>query len=100
MRTTLVAMCLFVGCANAPADDPDPELTPDEVAQLPDDVLDHQGFDLVLAAEVPEDDAATFDNTDVMETVDIPGDDTTASEPFGAYAALQGRKSRINGCGT
>ena len=88
MRKSVLALCVLVGCASAPVDDQDPQLTPDEVAQLPDDVLDHQGLDLVLAAEVPQDDAATFDNVDVMETVDIPGDDTTASDAYVAYAAL------------
>jgi hypothetical protein len=82
MTQVLVTLCLAAlvshGAGCAATDDTDPELTPDEVAALPDDAtdLDHAGLPAVLAAEPPEDDAATFDTADAAELPDVAVDDT------------------------
>jgi hypothetical protein len=87
----LVTLCLaaashLAGCA-APgpaAEVGDPELTPDEIAALPDAAeLDHDGLADAIAAEPPETDAATFDTDEAAELTDVAVDDTdeTAAAP-------------------
>ena len=80
----LVTLCLaaashLAGCA-APGPAPevsDPELTPDELAALPDAAeLDHGGLAEAIAAEPAEADAATFDTDDAAEQTDVAVEDT------------------------
>jgi hypothetical protein len=81
-----------VGCAAS--DEPsDPELTADQVAQLPDEATDpdHAALGDVLATEILEDDAAAFDNDDAAAVIDEPVDDNDETgDPAGlqAHAAL------------
>lgn len=87
----LVTLCLaaashLAGCA---ASDPapeasDPELTPDEIAVLPDAAEpDHDGLAAAIAAEPPETDAAVFDTDEATEQADVAVEDTdeTAASP-------------------
>ena len=95
----LVTLCMaaaghVVGCAGSdPAPDvTDPELTPDELAALPDVAdPDHAGLDAIIAAEPPETDAATFDTDEATELPDIAVDDTdevAAASAIQAHAAI------------
>lgn len=96
LNTLLVMLCTAglagaAGCATS--DVQDPELTPDEVAALPDDATDpdHLALTDALAAEIVDDDAATFDSDDAELPVDEPViDDDEAGEAagFSAHAAL------------
>ncbi|HEX8108833.1 MAG TPA: hypothetical protein VF516_13970 [Kofleriaceae bacterium] len=94
----LVTLCLatashLAGCA---ASDPapevsDPELTPDELAALPDAAApDHDGLADAIAAEPPETDAATFDTDEATEQTDVAVEDTdeTAASLIQPQAAL------------
>jgi len=92
----LVTLCMTgligaAGCASTEASDP--ELTNDEVAALPGDTNDPGHVELagLLATELVDDDAATFDNDDALAVVDEPvedNDETGPSEGFEAHAAL------------
>jgi hypothetical protein len=94
----LATLCLVVGAAHvagcAGSDgSTDPELTPDEVAALPDDASDpdHADLEAVLAAEPVETDAATFDTDEATELADAAVDDTDDAAALGsiqAHAAL------------
>lgn len=96
----LVTLCIaaaghVAGCAtpDAGSDDvADLELTPDELAALPDATeADHVDLDAMLQAEPPENDAATFDTDEATELEDAPVDDTDevpASSGFTAQAAI------------
>jgi len=102
LNLCLVTLCItalghVAGCAAGPDDVADPELTPEQVAALPDDATDpdHLGLDLVLAAEPPETDAATFDTDAATEIADAAVEDTdevagdgAASSGIQAHAAI------------
>jgi hypothetical protein len=86
----LVTLCLaaashLTGCAaSGPAEVSDPELTPDELAGLPDAAEpDHDGLADAIAAEPPEADAATFDTDAATGLIDVAVEDTdeTAAAP-------------------
>lgn len=94
--TRMLALCLVTLClaaashlAGCAASDPapevgDPELTPDELAALPDAAEpDHDGLAAEIAAEPPETDAATFDTDEATEQTDVAVEDTdeTAASP-------------------
>jgi len=99
-KLCLVTLCIaaaghVTGCATPdaePDDVADPELTPGEIAALPDAAeVDHAGLDAMLAAEPPQDDAATFDTDEATELADGPVDDTeaiAASPAITAQAAI------------
>jgi hypothetical protein len=79
----LVTLCLatashLAGCAASDAPEVrDPELTPDEVAALPDATApDHDDLAAILASEPPETDAATFDTDDAAALPDVAVDDS------------------------
>jgi hypothetical protein len=96
----LVTLCMAglishtAGCATSAAgDDGDPELTAEQIAALPDEAtdLDHVVLADVLAGEVVDDDAATFDTDEAVELPDQPVDDNDETGlPVGpqALAAL------------
>jgi hypothetical protein len=98
LHLCLVTLCLsavghIAGCAASdPPDVTDPELTPDELAALPDVAdPDHAGLDALIAAEPPETDAATFDTDEATELPDVAVDDTdevAASSAITAHAAI------------
>src|SRR4051794_10377790 len=75
----VLALCVASACANNEPTDDSPDMTPDEIAALPDAVtdVDHADAELaqLLATEVPEDDAATFDNADATAPIDTAVDD-------------------------
>src|ERR1044071_8110827 len=76
-----------VGCAGSdPAPDvTDPELTPDELAALPEVAdPDHAGLDAIIAAEPP----ATFDTDEATELPYIAVDDTDEVAAASAIQAL------------
>lgn len=82
MKNVLVTLCAVglwahvSGCASGLDDDSDdPQLTKDEVAQLPSNDPDHNDLAPVLAAEPDETDAAAFDNDDAPDLADQPVDD-------------------------
>jgi len=94
-RAVLVAALVHVGaCATQPTDDLDPELTPAEIAELPDGLApDHDDLAALLAQEQPQPDADSFDTTDVEVPVDEPGTDddvdaSTDSAPFQVNLAV------------
>jgi hypothetical protein len=78
----LVTLCLVTashvaGCASDASEVRDPELTPDEVAALPDATEpDHDDLAAILADEPPETDAATFDTDAAAALPDVAVDDT------------------------
>jgi hypothetical protein len=73
-----LTLCAHTACTDpTPADD---EATPSELADLP-GIDDHGDLEAALAAEVPEDDAATFDNDDALATTDVPLEDSDVASP-------------------
>ena len=83
----LVTLCMAAlvshaaGCATDDATDP--ELTPDQIAALPDDTTDpdHAALAALIASEPAEDDAATFDTDDATEQPDTAVDDNDEVGP-------------------
>jgi hypothetical protein len=102
----LVSLCIaaaghLAGCASDPAGVSDPELTPDEVAALPDVAEpDHAGLAALLAAEPPETDAATYDTDEATVQTDASVDDDddtgdTAGATDGGDAAGAAARSSL-----
>ena len=70
-----LTLCAHTACtADSTTDD---EATAADLADLP-GIDDHGDLETALAAEVPEDDAATFDTDAATATVDVPLDDSDA----------------------
>ena len=70
-----LTLCAHTACtAESTSDD---EATAADLADLP-GIDDHAELVAALAAEVPEDDAATFDTADAVPTVDEPLEDSDA----------------------
>ena len=78
-----LTLCAHTACMSDSNTD---EATPAEVADLP-GITDHDELVQALAAEVPEDDASTFDTDDATATLDVPLEDTDEENPAVIYAA-------------
>lgn len=98
MRYVVVAIVMgsmFPACATAPLETDDPveesELTSDELAALPDELVDEHAHEQALLVEGPaEDDAALFDDPYAVASFDEPViDDAGAAGVAGETAALQ-----------
>jgi hypothetical protein len=79
-----LTLCAHVACTDTttPTDE---EPTAADLADLP-GIDDHADLDVALAMEVPEDDAATFDNDEALATVDEPLEDDDIASPVIAAA--------------